>query len=284
MHESLANLTASFEVVPIGDGLYRGDLPGWHGPHLFGGQALAQGLAAANRFVEGALANSFHAYFLSRGNAHDPVEYSVEGLRASRSFHTLAVTARQAGKRILALQVSYHVEEPGPVHQIPMDEVGPPTGDYYERALLQVNSPDDLGGIESFELPVEIRGVGGIGLFDSEIRPPQARFWLRARDPLPDDPSLHQCLFAYSSDYPIMAPAFNPHPHTVKSLQTASLDHAIWFHQRFRMDEWLLFELDSPVAHGARSTGRGLLYSRDGSLVASCVQESLVRPIRGATS
>jgi acyl-CoA thioesterase-2 len=107
---------------------------------------------------------------------------------------------------------------------------------------------------------------------------------MRVRDALPDDPALHQCLFAYASDYAIMAPALNPHPMPVTALQSASLDHAIWFHRDFRIDEWLLFELDSPVAHGARGVGRGLLYTRDGLLVASCVQEGLLRPLRSASA
>ena len=123
-------------------------------------------------------------------------------------------------------------------------------------------------------------GVGGVGLFSTDVKPPQARFWLRVRGELPDDPSLHQALFAYASDYAIMAPALNPHPISVTSLLSASLDHAVWFHRPFRMDEWLFFELDSPIASGGRGVGRGLLYTREGELVASCVQEGLLRPLR----
>ena len=167
-----------------------------------------------------------------------------------------------------------------------MDDVGEPEGETYERGLLRAMTPQgqekkaSLGPEEpSFELPVEIRGVGGLALFTSEVRPPQARCWMRMRGALPDDPALHQCLFAYASDYAIMAPAVHPHPFPVTALQSASLDHAVWFHRPFRMDEWLLFELDSPVATGARGIGRGLLYTRDGQLVASCVQEALLRPL-----
>jgi acyl-CoA thioesterase len=140
-----------------------------------------------------------------------------------------------------------HVHEEGLQHQIPMDEVEPPSGETYERALLRTMTPDAQR--------------------DS------------AEDAVPDDPALHQCLFAYASDYAIMAPIVQPHPVPITALQSASLDHAIWFHRDFRMDDWLLFELDSPVATGARGIGRGLLYSRDGALVASCVQEGLIRPV-----
>ena len=285
MHPALSNLIDALEPIPVGEGVYRARQPNDNGGHLFGGQVLAQALAAANRFVVDGLANSLHAYFLSRGNSHDPIDFGVAELRHSRTFQTVEVTATQAGTRILKLAVSYHATEPGPTHQIPMDDVGPPRGETYERALLRVMTP---AGFEEdampFELPVEIRGVGGVGLFNSEINPPQARCWMRMRDVLPDDPGLHQCLFAYSSDYAIMAPALNPHPLPVTSLQSASLDHAIWFHREFKMDEWLLFELDSPVAHGARGIGRGLLYTREGALVATCVQEGLLRPLRETKS
>jgi acyl-CoA thioesterase-2 len=193
----------------------------------------------------------------------------------------LHVVASQHDTEIFEMGVSYHVEEVGPTHQIPMDEVGPPAGEGYERALLRAMTP---AGFEDdatpFELPVEIRGVGGIGLFSSDVNPPQARCWMRLRDGIRDDPVLHQCVFAYASDYAIMVPAMNPHPMPVTALQSASLDHAVWFHRDFRMDEWLLFELDSPIATGARGVGRGLLYTRKGLLVASCVQESLLRPLR----
>jgi acyl-CoA thioesterase-2 len=285
MHPALSNLIDALELIPTREGVYRSRQPEENGGHLFGGQVLAQALAAANRLVGGGLANSLHAYFLSRGNTQEPIDYAVVELRHSRMFQTVEVTATQAGTRILKLAVSYHASEPGPMHQIPMDDVGPPRGESYERALLRAMTP---AGFEDdatpFELPVEIRGVGGIGLFNSEINPPQARCWMRVRDTLPDDPGLHQCLFAYSSDYAIMAPALNPHPLPVTALQSASLDHTIWFHREFRMDEWLLFELDSPVAHGARGIGRGLLYTREGALVATCAQESLLRPLRESNS
>ena len=126
-------------------------------------------------------------------------------------------------------------------------------------------------------LPVEIRGVDGIGLFRDEIAPPQARCWMRSRGALPDDPLVHQCLFAYASDYAMMMPVLNPHPLSIPTLRTTSLDHAVWFHRDFRMDDWVLFELDSPVSGGGRGVGRGLLYTRSGELVASSIQEGLLR-------
>jgi acyl-CoA thioesterase-2 len=239
---------------------------------------------AAQRATNAGLAHSLHAYFLRRGTPQDPVRFEVALLRRSRSFLACEVTAHQSGQAIMQMSISYHDREPGPEHQIPMDEVGPPAGEAYEQVLLKNMTPagydPDAADAAPFELPVEIRGVGGLAFFTPEIKPPGARCWMRMRGQLPDDPQLHQCLFAYASDYAIMVPALQPHPHGMAELQTASIDHALWFHREFRMDDWLLFELDSPIAYGARAMGRGLLYTREGTLVASCVQEALMRPVR----
>ncbi len=247
---------------------------------LFGGQVLGQSLAAAQGLASDRPAHSFHAHFLRRGDAHTPIRLSATSIRRSRHFETIEVVARQGDEApILQMTASFHDEEDGPVHQIPMDSVGPPQGESFEESLLRAMTPhgfDDTTDVP-FQLPVEIRSVGGIGIFSKDVRPPQARCWLRVREPLPDDPALHQCLFAYASDYAIMAPALNPHPISAMEMMSASLDHAVWFHRPFRMDEWLLFELDSPVGSGARAIGRGLLYTIDGELVASCVQEGLLR-------
>jgi acyl-CoA thioesterase-2 len=249
--------------------------------HLFGGQVLAQGLVAAHRSLGGGPAHSLHAYFLRRGTPTLPIRYEVQSLRAGRSFRTGTVTAVQNDAAILQMTISYHGEEPGPSHQIPMDAVGGPEGEAYEQALIRAMSHlRDEDDDTPFELPVEIRGVGGIAMFSEEIKPPNVRCWMRVRSRLPDDPLLHQCMFAYASDYAIMVPALHPHPFGIDALQTASLDHALWFHDDFRMDEWVLFELDSPVTRGARGIGRGLLYTESGDLVGSCVQEGLLRPLR----
>jgi len=165
-----------------------------------------------------------------------------------------------------------------------MDDVGPPRGESYEGALLQVMTPGGAQEDVPFVLPIEIRCEGELGLFSREVNPPDARCWMRVRGPLSDDQVLHQCLFAYASDSALCIPTLNPHTQPIMEFLSASLDHALWFHGPFRMDEWLLFELDSPVAGHARGVGRGLLYRRDGTLVASCVQEGLLRPRRESPS
>ncbi|MDH4016293.1 MAG: thioesterase family protein [Actinomycetota bacterium] len=280
MKDSVAALLDLLDLDRIEDRLFEGRSESMGGAHLFGGQVIAQALVASQRCSRGDPAHSLHAYFLKRGDPSLPIRYAVTSLRASRAFDTFEVTASQEGEPILKMLASHHTPEPGPEHQIPMDDVGEPEGEAYEEALLRVMTPAgrDIGEI-SWELPVEIRGVGGLAMFSREVRPPNARCWMRFRSPLGDDPKIHQACFAYASDYAIAAPALHPHPVSTMDMQTASLDHAIWFHRPFRADEWMLFELDSPAAHGARTVGRGLLYDAGGHLVASCTQEAMLRPL-----
>jgi acyl-CoA thioesterase-2 len=283
MYVPLDQLLSCLALKNVGPDRWEGRSPDPDIGHLFGGQVLAQGLVAAHHSLGGGLAHSLHAHFLRRGTAARPIEFVVEGLRASRSFRTGSVTAVQDDAAIFQMTVSYHRDEPGPSHQIPMDAVGDPEGEVYEDAILRAMSKIRGYDFAGRRLPLEIRGVGGIGIFSEEIKPPNARCWMRTRGALPDDPLFHQCLFAYASDYAMMMPVMNPHPISVPALRTASLDHAIWFHGDFRMDEWTLFEMDSPVTRGGRGIGRGLLYTRSGELVASSVQEALLRPAPAAT-
>ena len=277
MFVTLEELVRSLDLEPVSANEWEGRSPEPDVPHLLGGHVVAQALAAAQRSLEGATARSMHATFLSRGSAALPIRFETNRLRTGRSVSTETVTARQGDDVLLHATVSFHREEPGPAHRVAMDDVGPPEGELWEVALQRaVDRVDDYELINR-ELPLEIRGVGGIGLFRDETGPPQARCWVRGRGRLPDDPLVHQCLFAYASDYVMMLPVSNPLPVSVPALRTTSLDHAIWFHDDFRMDDWVLFELDSPVCRGGRGLGRGLLYTREGELVASCVQEGLVR-------
>ncbi len=280
MNESVTNLLALLDLEQIGNDCFEASGESMGGNHLFGGHVLAQALVASQRCSRGHPAHSLHAYFLKRGDPERSIRYRVERIRASRAFETFQVQASQAGTPILEMIASHHEPEPGPEHQIPMDEVGEPEGEAYEEALLRVMTPagEEIGELD-WELPVEIRFSGGFAMFSNEVRPPNARCWMRVRSRLPDDPALHQACFAYVSDYSIMAPALHPYPFSAMDMQTASLDHALWFHRPFRVDEWMLFELDSPAAFGARTVGRGLLYDASGHLVASATQEAMLRPL-----
>ncbi len=278
MSEALGRLLHILDLERVDDHAYQGVSFDPGAPHLFGGQVLAQALAAVHREAD-TPSHSLHAYFLQRGTASEPVRFDVQELRRSRAFVTYRVAATQGESEILDMTVSHHVSEEGLCHQIDAEAMGEPEGVPYERALLQVMTPQGSGDDTTpFELPVEILSVGGMAFFSEEVREPRARCWMRVRASVGDDPRLHQCLFAYASDYAIMIPCIHPHSVSIMAVQSASLDHAIWFHRPFRMDEWMLFELTSPVADGARGMGQGTLYARDGRLVASCTQEALIRP------
>lgn len=281
MHAAVESLLSLLDLKQLDDTLFEGETSSLGGGRVFGGQVLGQALVASQRCSRGLPAHSLHAYFLNRGDPDHPIRYQVTRLRSSRAFDAFEITASQLDQVIFKMMASHHEPEDGPQHQIPMDDVGEPEGETFEEALLRVMTPGgrDMGKL-TFELPVEIRGVGGLAMFSREVRPPNARVWLRLRgEGLPDDPTLHQALFAYASDYAIMAPALHPHALTAMDMMTASLDHALWFHRPMSVNEWMLFELDSPVGYGARGVGRGLLYDTQGRLVASCVQEAMMRPL-----
>ena len=287
MTESVDRLLALLDLERVEDDRFEGDsfegqCERHGGVHLFGGQVLAQALVASQRCSRGHPANSLHACFLKRGDPNLPIRFRVDERRVSRAFETNQVVASQDGTPILEMLVSHHMSETGPEHQLAMDAAAGPEGESYEETMLRVMVPGGatIGELE-FELAVEIRAVGGLGLFAHDVREPRARCWMRLRSRLPEDPALHQACFAYASDYAIMSAALNPHPVSTMEMQTASLDHAIWFHRSFRIDEWMLFDLDSPAAWGGRTVGRGLLYDAHGHLVASCIQESTLRPLTG---
>jgi acyl-CoA thioesterase-2 len=253
---------------------------------IFGGPVLAQGLVAAGRTVEGLgagrSAHSLHAYFLRPGDPRVPILFEVDRIRDGRSFTTRRVVAIQRGQAIFNMAVSFQVDEEGLEHQIDPPELPGPQGELYEEELrraIAASGRDVEHDDRRFELPIEIRTIGGLGLFSMEVRPPYIHCWIRAKGSLPDDPLLHQCVLAYASDFTLLASTLHPHPLALTSarVQTASLDHAMWFHRPFRADEWLLYTQESPVSARARGLARGLFYAPGGRLVASCVQEGLLR-------
>jgi acyl-CoA thioesterase-2 len=281
MTSSLARLIESLRPIPVGGQAYEMMSPPDMDDHLFGGQVLAQALSVAIHEAGKRTAHSLHAYFLQRGDPRIPIRFECRTLRASRSFLTLDVGASQAARPILQMLVSFHRPEEALVHQRDPGELGRPGGETYEESLFRALTARGLDAPEvRYEFPIEIRDVGGLAMFTTDIEPPQARCWMRARGELPDDPTVHQCVLAYASDFAIMAPAVQPHPVAVVDFFSASLDHAIWFHDDFRMDDWVLLDLDSPVMKNARGLGRGLVYTADGHLVASCAQEALLRPLQ----
>ncbi|MCY4572043.1 MAG: acyl-CoA thioesterase II [Gemmatimonadetes bacterium] len=284
MPDLTESLIALLDLEPIERNIYRGENRDIGSGRIFGGQVLAQALVAARRTIpeEDREAHSLHGYFILEGDLSTPVVYFVDRTRDGRSFTTRRVTAIQHGRAIFTLSASFHRTESGPSHQSGMPPVAPPEGLPSELEILRDQSdriPEELRTVLTQDRPLEFRPVEPYVPFDRTRRPAVRHIWLRATEALGDNPVHHQAALAYASDYGILSTALQPHGRTVrdKDLMAASLDHSLWFHRPFRADEWLLYRIQSPVAHGARGFGRGTFHTRDGELVASAAQEGLLR-------
>lgn len=266
--------------------LFRGqsqDL-GWGA--IFGGQVLGQALSAAAQTVPAdRVVHSLHAYFLRQGDASRPVVYEVDPIRDGNSFTTRRVVAVQGGHAIFSLATSFQVEEPGFSHQTVMPEVPPPEGLLSEVELAQRIAdrlPEKMKTIALAPRPIEIRPVQPLNLMSGKPTSARRQLWYRAAGKLPDDPAVHRYLLAYASDFNFLLTSMLPHGvnWSTPGMQVSSLDHAMWFHRPFRMDEWLLYDVDSPSATGARGLVTGRFYTQDGQLAASVMQEGLIRDRR----
>lgn len=256
-----------------------------HSPmaRLYGGQVVAQALAAAQATV-GAdrFAHSCHANFIRAGDPAQPLAFHIERDSDGRSFSARRVTARQQGRTILSLSASFHVPEPGQQHQFAMPDVPGPDGLAPQIAYLKAVADQLPQRHQAFWLRdqlFEYRPVEPFHVFSPPVTPPRRHFWMRCTQPLPADRPLHQRLLAYATDLHILHTALGPFGRTWADpeLMDASLDHAVWFHDDFRADDWLLYALDSPCANASRGLGRGLVFTAGGRLVASVAQEGLIR-------
>src|SRR5690606_515873 len=249
-----------------------------------GGQVLGQALMAASRTVEGRSVHSLHAYFLRPGDKSAPIVYDVERSRDGTSFTTRRVVAIQHGRPIFNTTISFQKEEQGADHQDAMPVVAGPEGLISEQDIMARLHRDLPGGVPEIyrgERAIEFRPADPTLPLGSANTSPVFRAWVKATGPLPDDPLLHRAMLAYASDYHLLLAAMQPHGYTFvqKDLHVASLDHAMWFHRPFRMDDWLLYAVDSPSASGARGLCRGQFFTQDGRLVASTAQEGLLRKV-----
>jgi acyl-CoA thioesterase-2 len=284
MSGQVDDLLRLLDLEPLEVNIYRGQNRDIGTGRVFGGQVFAQALVAARRTVEGAReAHSVHGYFILPGDLKAPIVYFVDRLRDGNSFTTRRVTAIQHGQAIFNLSVSFHIAESGLEHQEPMPVVTPAEGLSPELDLIRAMAskiPEPLRPVLTQERPIDFRPVEPIDPFDPHVRPPVKHVWFRSHGPLPDDPLLHQAVLAYASDHGLLGTALQPHGVSpwARTVQLASLDHSLWMHRPFRVDEWLLYSMDSPVAAGARGFTRGSIYTADGTLVASVAQEGLMRP------
>ena len=284
MHPVLEDLIGLLRLEQIEDNIFRGDSRDIGSPQVFGGQVIGQALSAAQNTVDGRVAHSLHAYFLRRGDVKSPIIYEVDRARDGGSFSNRRVVAIQHGRPILNLAASFQDPEEGLVHQATMPDVPGPEGlkDFTDVAkdMLQY-IPSVMRRFMTDKRPFEFRHVEPVNFETPEKLPPKKHVWIRAVDTLPDSPVLHQNLLTYVSDYELLGTAMLPHglSFTRGSVIMASLDHALWFHGEVKMDEWLLYAMDSPNSSGARGLTRGQLFTQDGRLVASTSQEGLMRVI-----
>ena len=279
MGAALDELISILDLEAIEVNIFRGVSPDENRQRVFGGQVAGQALVAAARTVTTGPVHSLHAYFLRPGDPAVPILYEVDRIRDGKSFATRRVVAIQHGEVIFNLQASFHRDEPGFDHQLPM-----PTG---------LPKPDSLPGFKERMAPykhllgewydqprpIDMRYVDGMAVERKQDRRPYQRVWMRTDGVLPTDPVLHACIVTYASDMTLLDSTLLAHGKAWGTgvVLGASLDHAMWFHRPFRADEWWLYDQQSPWTGASRGLARGAIYTRDGKLAVSVVQEGLIR-------
>ena len=282
---ALADLLHVLDLEPLEVNLFRGQSRDLGGKSVFGGQVIGQALVAASRTVEERLPHSAHAYFLRPGDMALPIVYEVDRVRDGQRFTARRVQAIQKGEVILTMITSFQRPEPGLEHQAAMPDVPPPEalrpqGELVREWLAAVPAvPDRIREAFLRRMAVEFRPIAPRNPLVPVVLPPRQAFWVRAQARLPDDPLLHDCVLAYASDFSLLSTALLPHGRSWLSqdLVVASIDHALWFHRPLRIDDWLLYVMDSPTAQGGRGLSMGQFFDRQGRLVASVAQENLMR-------
>nr|WP_245546247.1 acyl-CoA thioesterase II [Marinomonas posidonica] len=278
----VTNLIELLKLERVSDTQFIGRSQDLGFPKLFGGHVIGQGVSAATQTVAGRFPHSLHCYFLRPGDAAEPIQYDVEIVRDGGSFSLRRVVASQFGKSILVMMVSFHLTESGLDHQEAMPNVPGPEAFKSELSLYRAHAdeiPQKVRELFTADRPIEYRIVENQNPFRPRPGIAKRHMWIRSVAPLPDDELIHQSMLAYTTDYGFVETALMPHGLSIGNpyLNIASLDHAIWFHRPFRLDEWLLFVADSPSACSARGFARGQIFNQKGELVASIAQEGLIR-------
>ncbi|HUJ52714.1 MAG TPA: acyl-CoA thioesterase II [Steroidobacteraceae bacterium] len=282
MDQRLADLLQLLELERLETNLFRGESRDSGSPQVFGGQVLGQALSAAAATVEARVVHSLHAYFLRRGDCNAPIVYEVDRSLDGHSFSNRRVVAIQHGQQIFNMAASFQVAESGFEHQVAMPQVPPPEGLPESRGPppeLAARLPERVRRFFEQPRPFEFRTVQPIEYLRPRREAPLREIWFRAVAPIEGDEMLHRRLLAYVSDFFLLDTATLPHGTSFlrPTLVMASIDHAMWFHRPLRVDDWLLYAIDSPSASGARGFARASVFARDGRLVASAAQEGLVR-------
>jgi len=282
MSDAVENLVSILDLEKIEENLFRGHNPEVTWQRVFGGQVIGQALVAAYRTVENRICHSLHAYFLRPGDPHLPILYEVDRSRDGKSFTTRRVVAIQHGEQIFNMAASFQIQEAGFEHQDKMPDMPQPEDLLPDHELRKAVADQISEGMRSHfkrARPIEVRPISPTDYLHAEPTEPVNNVWFRASSEVGDDVALNQCILAYASDMSLLDTSLRPHGMSWfdGTVQTASIDHAMWFHRPFRADEWLLHLQDSPSAGGARGFNRGSIYKRDGTLVASVAQEGLIR-------
>lgn len=284
MSEVLRELLSILKLEAIGVNRFRGVSQDLGFRALFGGQVLGQSLSAAMQSLHGPdwVAHSLHAYFLRPGSVEDSVEFEVQEVRDGKSFATRQVTASQNGKAILTMLCSFQHPEDGFEHMAPMPQVKGPDGIRSQLELARMFSdffPERVRDKYTADKPIEMRVLDPVNIFAPTKKDPVKYVWMKADAEMGDDLNEHYSMLAYASDFNLIPTALHPHAVSFaqKDMKVASIDHSIWFHRPFRMDDWLLYAIDSPNAGGGRGFCRGQIFNKDGELVASIAQEGLIR-------
>jgi acyl-CoA thioesterase II len=275
---ALDGLVQLLDLEQLELNLFRGISPPHSPTRVFGGQVAGQALVAAGRTVpEDSEVHSLHAYFIRPGDPRVPIVYEAERVRDGRSFTTRRVLAIQHGEAIFSLSASFQRRQDGMEHSVP-GPVDVPTPESLPTIEERVAAGGDAGWLDRSPHPIDMRFVEEPAWSRARTASDAPlRVWMRADGTLSDDRLLHVCMLTYASDMTLLGSVIARHDLPLRSIQMASLDHAMWFHRPFRADEWLLYTCFSPTASGSRGLATGTFTTRDGTLIATTVQEGLVR-------
>lgn len=283
MGKVLKDLLGQLTLETIEEGIYRGQSQDLGFGAVFGGQVMGQALSAAKETVEqDRKVHSFHSYFLRPGDVNKPIIYDVEKIRDGGSITTRRIKAIQHGKPIFYMTASFQVDRDGYDHQDEMPDVPPPEELMSEQDHILTyrdELPEDIRAKFVCERPIEMRPVHYQSPISEEVSEPVRYVWFKANGVMPDDARIHKYLLAYASDFSFLPTALQPHGKGYMSpnMQVVTIDHSMWFHRDFRMDDWLLYAVDSSSASGSRGMVRGRFFTRDGKMVATSMQEGLIR-------
>ena len=283
MNQPLKELLNRLELEKLEENLFRGQSENLGLPQVYGGQVIGQALSAAHYTVDHSrVVHSFHSYFLYPGDPQKPIIYDVENLRDGKSLSTRRVKAIQNGRPIFYLTASYHGDAEGLEHQNIMPDIPGPENFLSETALAkQIESfiPEAARKIFCGEKPIEIRPVKVMNPLQPQKEEAKQYLWIRANGELPENQLIHQYLLGYASDWGFITTALQPHGVSILTpkFQVATIDHSMWFHRPFRMDEWLLHVIESPTSSNNRGLVKGEIYNQQGALVASTAQEGIMR-------